>query len=600
MADTVKKIIEIEAKYQTLAELKTALAEARLEQVKVDQAVKDGNATYDEQEKALVNLKAAQNEYNTAQRIAVKEVKAVKGSYNDLVNQLARLKEQWKQAVPNTDEYTRLTEEVNKVKTELADMDHAIGNWQSNVGNYAMAASSSLGTFGEALEKSRTATTSLSGAVKNTGAALKLLSTNPVMAIAQLFLPLIIKITSALKENNTVIEAGQRTMDALKPVLNALSKGIETIAGWISKAADYFVELLAQSDGTFGKIISGAAGVGNAILQYMLTPIRAAVAAFKGVGKIVQDVFKGQFGSIKDDARVMGEEIGAAFQQGFSFKANFQTGKATGAQFVQGIKAGATETTEESGEASVVEKALGFDDAKFAKTLTKINDKLEAALERINEKANDAAAKALAEQEKSDMDEINAFLEESYKQDVENYKAAQEAKKKANQSYMSALNAVTGAVISIMNSEIDAKVKSGEMTEEQAKKEFEAVKAFQYAQTWINTLASVIGAFSDPTPMPFLAKAANAATAMATGIASTVQIANTSYGSTGAAGAGAPTVQTAAPAVPLTVPEYRTLTSASDEMALNQRFADQRVVLVTSELEAHNRGRAVQLQEATF
>ena len=130
MADEIKKIITIDASksIRTLREFQTAVDNARVELVKF-------NGTEEERQRLLVNLKKAQSDYNKEMRMAVKETNAAKGSYNDLLNQLNRLKEAWK-STGDAAKRADLTKEINRVKGQLTELDHSIGNYQRNVGNY--------------------------------------------------------------------------------------------------------------------------------------------------------------------------------------------------------------------------------------------------------------------------------------------------------------------------------------------------------------------------------------------------------------------------------------------------------------------------------
>lgn len=130
MADEIKKIITIDASQgaRTLREFQERSDKARIALLGLDSAT-------EEYQRKLVQAKAAQADYNREMRMSVKEAGAVKGSYNDLLNQLNRLKEQWK-ATGDAAERARIGEKVNEVKSQLNDLDHSIGNWQRNVGNY--------------------------------------------------------------------------------------------------------------------------------------------------------------------------------------------------------------------------------------------------------------------------------------------------------------------------------------------------------------------------------------------------------------------------------------------------------------------------------
>ena len=62
-------------------------------------------------------------------------VAAQKGSYNDLVNQMALLKKEWR-ATADEGKRAALGEQINEINTKLKELDASTGNYQRNVGNY--------------------------------------------------------------------------------------------------------------------------------------------------------------------------------------------------------------------------------------------------------------------------------------------------------------------------------------------------------------------------------------------------------------------------------------------------------------------------------
>lgn len=100
------------------------------------------------------------------------------------------------------------------------------------------------------------------------------------------------------------------------------------------------------------------------------------------------------------------------------------------------------------------------------------------------------------------------------------------------------LGSLMGTVSGIMEEEINRKLESGEISEEQAKNEFERVKKLQLSEVWINTLAGAAGAYMQAISSlgPWLGipvGTANFAAAMATGIAQHRQIKATEFGGGG-------------------------------------------------------------------
>lgn len=606
MADETVKIIEVEVrpKGQTLADLQKEVIDAKVAMLQLTQAVKDGTATEEEYQQGLVSLKTAQDQYNKEMRISVKENQAAKGSYNDLVNQLARLKEAWKQAEPNSDAYKDLTSRVNVVKKQLEDMDHEIGNWQRNVGNYTNSIKDALKDF-----------PSFAGPVKkgldDINKTSALLSKNPLLGIVSLMLPLVTNLAGKLRENDTAMQAIERTGKALQPLLNFAQSVLEKIAQVVAKVADRFVALAGESGGTFQKIIAGAVGVGNVILQYVLTPIRTTIKAFQGLGNIVRDIFTGNFKQIKQDATEAFEGIKDAFVKGFSVKQNFELGKQVGEQFAAGL--GSTKPKAQAAARDMV-KAVAAELAKITPEMLDRMDeatrkRIEAAKARAQELAEiDRLAAEMSAEAEAD---AAAALAQYAQEEANATKAAQDqaaARAAAYKSMSSAIMSILDDLAGAYQNDIKARIEAGKISEAQGEKEFEDVKALQYANTWINTIAGMTAALTSPTlqnagPLGWAAAAAQAAAIFTAGVANTIKIANTKLGSTqtsSAAGSGVQQATATAPAAVMKVPEYHAVTNAEDEDRLNRRAAAQKVYLVTSELEMHQEGRKVQLAESSF
>lgn len=62
-------------------------------------------------------------------------VAAQKGSYNDLVNQMALLKKEWRSTADEA-ERASIGEKIRTINTKLKELDASLGNYQRNVGNY--------------------------------------------------------------------------------------------------------------------------------------------------------------------------------------------------------------------------------------------------------------------------------------------------------------------------------------------------------------------------------------------------------------------------------------------------------------------------------
>lgn len=167
-----------------------------------------------------------------------------------------------------------------------------------------------------------------------------------------------------------------------------------------------------------------------------------------------------------------------------------------------------------------------------------------------------------------------------------------EARVKMLRKYVSASTNLFDNVASAWEAVIKARVKSGKMSDEQARESFEKMKKLQYATAVINTASGVAQALSDPAVPTYYLRAINAAAALAAGVAQIAKIASTSYDSAGSSATSTPQLVDRTP-VQQTV--------SLNAMEAGQGVAENmRVYVVESDItEAQNRSRA-RVSESTF
>lgn len=526
-------------------------------------------------------------------------------SYNSLVHQMAALKEEWR-ATNDEARRNELGVQIAEINQQLKDMDASVGNFQRNVGNYESGVTGLVERFdqwGGILKQMPPTLGAAKESIGKVGESMQLVGKQPILGIIGLLAPIIIKITDALKDNETAMDAVKKVMASLQPVFDVLSGVLEKIAQGVAKVAEWFVNLLGESGDTFKNIISGAVGVGNVLLQYLLAPIKTIVNAFKGLGKIIGDVFKGNFKDIKEDAEEAWSGIKDSFIKGFSFKENFDLGKKVGEEFASGLVSSKDKVVEESekiGEAvaeSIENKLMEIDWDKVSAA----NAKRIAAEKKIKEDA------AKEQQELNDMveadweatnAEIDAYFEEMWKKQAED----EEKQRELAQAKIDSMYAVANATSSVLGS----LASMYESDEENAEKNAGKIKALRIAEATINTISGAIGAFTSAAVNPggipgMIIGAANAAAVTAAGIAQIAKIRQTKVGSSGASSASsAPSAVVSAPMVETSVPSVRSVTSATEEERLNQMAKDQRVYLVTSDVEAALDDSKVRVEESSF
>lgn len=647
MADEVRRIIEVEARgAETLAQLQQVVTDAQVAMLQLNAAVKDGTATEEDYQKGLVQLKTAQQQYNKEMRVQVKENQAAKGSYNDLVNQLTRLKEKWKQAEPNTEAYRDLMKQVNDVKKQLESMDHDIGNWQRNVGNYANSIADIAGLFGGT---GRAAQGAL-GAINGMTNGLRVMSATPAIAVLGGLVVLLEKIGGAFKTSEAAANSLALAFAPLKAggqlltnIMQDLAKSIANAAEWLGRMAErlgLFTDKMKENQQITQEEIdlrkeqrrvtvenaqleleaaqqrNIAADKANHTVKERIAALESAAAAEKKIMDNNLAIAQREYNLAKRRADLTensiedNDDLAQKEAQLYRVRAEYEAGQR---RLISQTSAAIMELRSETKAA-----AEEVEDYTF-KVTAGWEGRLTAA-EKAAVEARKQAAADLKEIEKffaedsttfltqlqSDLDAMNAAFNDSI---VEN-RRKEEADKKQRISdlltYAKAVSAVMDDVAGAYQNTLKAEVAAGRMSEQEGERRFKNVKALQYAVTGINTAAAMVQALSDPVVPSYFVRAANAATALSAGIANAVKIKNATLGgsqtssATGQGVQAATTINTAAPVLQETTPTTRLVADPRDEQRLNEMLKAQKVYILQSDIEAAGEARKVQLTESGF
>ena len=191
--------------------------------------------------------------------------------------------------------------------------------------------------------------------------------------------------------------------------------------------------------------------------------------------------------------------------------------------------------------------------------------------------------------------EIDAYFAEIQEKELESEKRSEEMAQ-ARIDSMFALADATSSVLGSLASMYES-------DEENAEKNANKIKALRIAEATINTISGAIGAYmsavtSLPVPFGAIVGAAQAASVTAAGIAQIAQMKKTKVGSSGAS--SAPSAIVSAPMVETSVPSVRSVTSATEEERLNQMAKDQRVYIVSSDIESALDDSRTRVEESSF
>ena len=173
------------------------------------------------------------------------------------------------------------------------------------------------------------------------------------------------------------------------------------------------------------------------------------------------------------------------------------------------------------------------------------------------------------------------------------------------QSYADAANGIAeifGTVAEAEEERIQRQLDAGEIGIEAAKSQFETVKQWQYAQTWINTIAGMTAALTAPSmqttgPAGWVAAATQAASILATGIAQTIKIKNTQFNGGGVSSGGSGI--SASPSVtPIDV--RNDIQQSPTVLPDSQSPRNQRVYILERDIQDSNRRVEVRESNSTF
>ena len=553
--------------------------------------IKEYKQHIEELKGTLLGLEKGTEQYNAVATELVKEQQkltevmdvakgkgeAVEGSYDNLSKTMSELKKQFK-ATGDEAERTNLAIKINDINNQLKDMDASVGVFSRNVGNYSAA-------YEEAFK-------TVIGSLDNVDGLLGEVAGN----VNSLF-PLIKQTTEAATAGLKGIKKAIATtgIGLLIVAVGELAAHFDDVRRAVGVTDEKFQEFKSTVTGVLKTIVAGVAGVGNSILQFLITPIKSFVEVVKGAGTLIKDVFTGNFKKIKEDAVSAGNAVNSALNNGIQFKANFNKGKEFADNLIQNIQdnvkakqksdSGKVEVDinpilnrlEEFGLGDIDMLKLQADRRKEA--LTKQYQEEKALLEKNHIdtstltaeytqnmlKADDEYnAAVLQKMQDADTEQINQLLatsleeeeilqglfdDETMMQEARNIIAAAldekrkeqekkdlEERKKNIESFVSSTSDIIGMVADAWESSIKSQIETGKISEEEGKKQFERVKALETSVAIINTLAAGIEAFKGVTKASggwgLAAAIAQMVAVIGTGMAQVAKIQSTTLGTT--------------------------------------------------------------------
>lgn len=484
----------------------------------------------------LLGLEKGTEQYNAVATELVKEQQkltevmdvakgkgeAVEGSYDNLSKTMSELKKQFK-ATGDEAERTNLALKINDINDQLKEMDASVGVFSRNVGNYSQA-------YEEAFK-------TVIGSLDNVDGLLGEVAGN----VNSLF-PLIKQTTVAATAGLNGIKKAIATtgIGLLIVAVGELAAHFDDVRRAVGVTDDKFQEFKSTVTGVLKTIVAGFVGVGNSILQFLITPIKTFIEVVKGAGTLIKDVFTGNFKKIKEDAVSAGNAVTNALNSSIKFKANFNKGKEFADNLIQNIQDNLNKSDKNPVTVTVQPKLKEVDTSNL-NSGEDVNLKLRQEEEKQALKDQEKLNKEYIDIEKDLYSELNANLDQYNKDYIKKFNEQQEEearvleeRKNNIKSFVSSTSDIIGMVADAWESSIKSQIETGKLSEEEGKKQFEQVKALQTSVAIINTLSAGVAALDKTlqagTPWGVAAGIAQMVAVIGTGMAQVAKIQSTTLG----------------------------------------------------------------------
>ena len=444
--------------------------------------------TSEEYKQKSIELTEAQEHLNEVMAIGKNNGELLEGSYNYLSKQMSDLKKEWK-ATGDEAERARLGEQINSINNQLKDMDASVGVFSRNVGNYSQA-------YEEAFK-------AVIGGLDDVDGLLGEVAGN----VNSLF-PLIKQTTAAATAGLKGIKKAIATtgIGLLIVAVGELAAHFDDVRRAVGVTDEKFQEFKSTVTGVLKTIVAGVVGVGNSILQFLITPIKTFIEVVKGAGTLIKDVFTGNFKKIKEDAVIAGNAVTDALNNGIKLKANFNKGKEFADNLIQNIQDNLNKSDKNPVTVTVQPKLKEVDTSNLNSNEEDVNLKLRQEEEKQALKDQEKINKEYLDIEKDFYSELNANLDQYNKDYFKKFTEQQEEearvleeRKNNIKSFVSSTSDIIGMVADAWESSIKSQIETGKISEEEGKKQFEQVKALETAVAIINTLAAGVEAFKGIT-----------------------------------------------------------------------------------------------------
>lgn len=600
----------------------------------------EGNLSWEEWKKRTQELRdnqsALKNAMYATNSTFEETIKASKGateSYNGLVKRMADLKSQLRETDVSTkagqERFKALATEIKGVNDKLKSMDALQGNYQRNVGMYNDKIKN-LGASFTALAGS--ASTAINP-IKNVGIGLNTISKTPVVAVLALLANILSKVilnlrTSEANANSTAkafsfLSGGA---DLLKGVMQTLGKAVASVGEWLEKiAVKIFPKLQkatelrkqiteeeialsykqreatmknADAELEISKLREMASNKEKYSAKERLDALRKANDLALEVSQRNKEIALAEYEIAKmkaktaENAKEENDNLAQAYAKVKKAEQDyFELSRSLNKSIASAVRESTSQQKED------ILSLMDVQDKWFEKTDLAISQMIQANKDNAQMWADfNSLADAQYQETLDELDMFYAEVERMREEDAERAQKAEEEKRDAMWMTADATASVLGSLADLYEANEDAEGKNAEKA-----------KNLRIASTTIETLSGAVSAYmaciKAYSAIPALGMAmgaVNAGVVMASGMANVAKIKATNTRGASSGSTEFASASVTAPSVTADIPQVRNITSASEETRLNRMAGDQRVYILSSDIEASQTARKTQIAESSF
>ena len=565
-----------------------------------------------------------------------KAAQGIGDSYNALVAQMAKLKEEFR----STNDVARRNElgaQIDGINTKLKNLDAQQGNFGRNVGNYTKSVVDAFSKMGGSVA-------GVINPIKAATGALDVMGKTPVVAILGLLATVLMKVVSALNSSEEATNALNKALAPLRALGDAATRTLQALGDVVVKLVDKFTKLTNAIFGTneatkeriqLAEREAQLAGQSrettkkNAEAERDAAELRAKAADkatysakerldfLKQAGELEKQIADRNYQDAKLNYEIIKQRNALTKSskedldqeaQAYAAMVNAETSYYEKVRSINSGIARAMKEDATSAAKAVKEMKDAYEVPDFDATLADDDaeewlarsEKAEAAMDKENAaifanltKQQEIRDEANAQRLAAEQAVTDAIAAEREKQKKDEEEAARESIK-TWLGYADTVSTVMGSIADIYEANASGSVKAEQK-----------VKNIRIAAATLSTIQGAIGAYMQTVATPggtIVQAVLRAATVTAAGLAQIAKMRSTaiSTSSTATATSAAtfPSATATAPVQPIASPASLA-TLATDTQLLN-KLNDQRVYILASDIEASNDARRVQVAETTF